>query len=87
MIMIILHVALTPEQLFTIYAFILLPAGLVYTLTIYAKIFCVSRESARIQSSTTFAVGNYGLSTIGNKGRAIERNFGLNAGNSHFFFS
>ena len=84
MINVILHLVLTPDQLFDLFyisVFILLPAGLIYTLAVYLKIFWASRQSAKIQTSHRFALGSYG-----NRGVSIERNSGLNSGNCHFSF-
>ena len=81
---VILHLVLTPDQLFNLFyisVFVFLPAGLIYTLTIYVKMFWASRQSAKIQTSPRFALGCYG-----NGGNSTERSSRLNSGNSHFSF-
>ena len=84
-IMIILHVVLLPDEIFYINVFVL-SSGLVYTVAVYIKIFRVSRASARIQSSGSYSMENFGLSTNENKRETIEKNSGLNSGNFHFKF-
>ena len=88
MINVILHVALPPLELFNLFyisVFILLPAGLIYTLTIYVKIFRVIRESAKIQSSSGLSMSSLKLPTTRNKEDTIDRDYGLNSGNSYIF--
>ena len=89
MINVILHVALPPLELFNLFyisVFILLPAGLIYTLTIYVKFFRVIRESAKIQSSSGLSMSSLKLPTTRNKEDTIDmRDYGLNSGNSYIF--